>query len=144
MKRDFPFGDEGDESRPRYYRLNPDHSIEPVDMMTWAEAFELPTRIIARSKIKGVQVSTVFLGLDHGFPPWEDTPYRPVLFETMIFGGKIEYQVRCCTWNEAVAQHAEACESAAEEMWAHRAFIRYVKDWHYKLERWLSGLKHQS
>ena len=53
-----------------------------------------------------IRVSTVFLGLDHGFGAEE-----PVLFETMIFGGEYdEYCERYCTWDEAVEGHAKAVE----------------------------------
>ena len=52
-----------------------------------------------------VRVSTVFLGLDHNF----NDAGPPVLFETMIFGGKHnEYQERCSTWEEAEALHKKA------------------------------------
>ena len=60
---------------------------------------------IGRAK---VHVSTVFLGIDHGFR------YRergvPLVFETMIFGlAKHEgYQERYYTWEEAEAGHERA------------------------------------
>ena len=45
-----------------------------------------------------VEVSTVFLGIDHQFGYG-----KPLLFETMIFGGKNDgYQTRYSTWEEAV------------------------------------------
>ena len=60
---------------------------------------------VAETNIGDVRISTVFLGLDHSFSG--DGP--PVLFETMIFGGRLdEFQDRCCTWDEAEAMHAEA------------------------------------
>jgi hypothetical protein len=52
-----------------------------------------------------VAVSTVFLGIDHnwGFRNEE----RPILFETMVFGGEhAGYQDRYCTWEEAEIGHA--------------------------------------
>ena len=49
---------------------------------------------------KRIHVSTVFLGIDHGF---ED---EPILFETMVFGSRVIWQERCATWDEAIAQHA--------------------------------------
>jgi hypothetical protein len=36
----------------------------------------------------GEQVSTVFLGLDHGFNFDSCIKHLPILFETMVFGGK--------------------------------------------------------
>jgi hypothetical protein len=56
----------------------------------------------------GISVSTVFLGIDHGYHSSE-----PVLFETMIFGGKHnEWMQRYCTWEEAELGHQEACDLA--------------------------------
>jgi aminoglycoside phosphotransferase family enzyme len=53
--------------------------------------------------VREVHISTVFLGLDHSFDEG-----RPLLFETMTFGGQEHDQricERCTTWDEAVAQH---------------------------------------
>jgi len=48
-----------------------------------------------------VRVSTVFLGIDHGFG---EGP--PVLFETMVFGGEFDQeQERYCTWDQAEKGH---------------------------------------
>lgn len=50
------------------------------------------------------QISTVFLGIDHAFGLDE----RPVLFETMVFGGQFnECQWRYSTWDEAEEGHAQ-------------------------------------
>jgi hypothetical protein len=55
-----------------------------------------------------ISVSTVFLGIDHGYGGG-----APVLFETMIFGGKHnDYQERYCTWEGAELGHQEACDLA--------------------------------
>lgn len=52
----------------------------------------------------GVQVSTVFLVWDHSF----GNDKQPVLFETMVFGGKYdEYQIRYNTYEEAELGHKE-------------------------------------
>lgn len=54
----------------------------------------------------GVQVSTVFLVWDHSF----GNDKQPVLFETMVFGGKYdEYQIRYNTYEEAEIGHKEIC-----------------------------------
>jgi hypothetical protein len=54
-------------------------------------------------------VSTVFLCLDHAFG--ED--HGPVLFETMIFGGKHDqYQERCRTYKAAKQMHLRAIDTA--------------------------------
>ena len=115
-------------SRPIYYRLNPDKSVTPIlgrlrddqsAALEWAREFEkFESRIVAHDVVDGRLVSTVFLGLDHGF----SMSGPPVLFETMVFSDGVktfkwgtherEYheeldQRRYCTWAEAVAGHAE-------------------------------------
>ena len=56
-------------------------------------------------------VSTVFLSMDHGFGKG-----RPVLYETMIFGGpRDQYQERYCTRAEAEAGHARTVATAFDE-----------------------------
>lgn len=62
-------------------------------------------RIIAKDSFDGVEVSTVFLTMDHSFSKGE-----PILFETMIFGGQYDdYQWRYSTYEEAEAGHQAAC-----------------------------------
>lgn len=52
------------------------------DLMKWAEWMQLADRHIANTVTDGYRVSTVFLGLDHGF----GGPSR--WFETMVFDDK--------------------------------------------------------
>jgi hypothetical protein len=62
---------------------------------------------VDETSVGSAWISTVFIGLDHRFS--EDGP--PILFETMIFGGRLDnFQNRCCTWDEAEAMHAEAVQ----------------------------------
>jgi hypothetical protein len=57
--------------------------------------------IVKKEKVGDVEVSTVFLGIDHG---WFDKDH-PILWETMTFGDKIEQiQARC----EGNREQAEA------------------------------------
>jgi hypothetical protein len=52
-----------------------------------------------------VEVSTVFLMMDHG---WSDVP---VLFETMVFGGPLDgYMRRYHTHDEAMEGHLETVQ----------------------------------
>jgi hypothetical protein len=86
-----------------------------VDLMTWAVWFEdIENRRIARTDISdSIWVSTVFLGLDHGF----DEGGAPVLFETMIFGGPQNNELwRCAFYNQALRQHAMAVELARQSV----------------------------
>jgi hypothetical protein len=51
-----------------------------------------------------VRVSTVFLGLDHGFG--FATEHGPVLFETMVFGGRLDgHMERSRTREDALHTH---------------------------------------
>lgn len=63
---------------------------------------------IGLDEFDGLRVSTVWLGIDHGFH-WrakEAADYKPVIFETMIFGGDFhENQWRYCTEEEAARGH---------------------------------------
>jgi len=59
---------------------------------------------LAIDAVAGVRISTVFLGMDHGY-----TPQQPVLWETMIFGGPLDrQQVRYTSQAEALVGHQEA------------------------------------
>jgi hypothetical protein len=87
------------------YILNGHEPVEVHDIMVWAEAMNGDRRV-EQTHIGDILISTVFLGIDHshGSGP-------PILFETMIFGGKHEgYQERYATWDEAVEGHKRACE----------------------------------
>lgn len=113
------------EARPEHYILVGKTPIA-VDMLTWAIWLEShgDERQIARTVIDpelGVDVSTIFLGLDHSFGGGE-----PVLFETIAFvpavpvfavGRVIEHDAReerrYCTYAEAEAGHAEIVASTA-------------------------------
>ena len=80
------------------------------DIIKWGKWFETANRHVAKTRLPNkVTVSTVFLGLDHSFG--EGTP---ILFETMIFGGKHnDYQERYATWGEAEVGHQKAVALAS-------------------------------
>lgn len=96
---------------PLFYILDADKNIIPVrttaEKMAYYRWYEDPdNRRVAITEQDGVSVSTVFLGVDHGFG--EDGP--PVVFESMVFGGPMsDHQVRYCTWDEAMKGHVELC-----------------------------------
>ena len=54
---------------------------DPAGHLRWAEWFKTADRHVAKETIGGIRISTVFLGLDHGFDPDE----APILFESMCF-----------------------------------------------------------
>lgn len=76
------------------------------DLMKWASLFENADRRVAKDIIGGVEVSTVFLGLNHNYGEGE-----PILFETLVFGGPLDGEMeRYSTWDEAKAGHAAMVE----------------------------------
>lgn len=78
--------------------------IECFDLLEWGRFMEEKSRIVKQEVVNGVNISTVFLGLDHNFDEGE-----LLAFETMIFGGKHDdYQERCSTWEQAEEMHAKA------------------------------------
>lgn len=71
-----------------YYVLNANGDPEPCeDRMEWARWFETSdnARIVQKDTLGDVEVSTVFLGLDHSF----GGPV-PLLYETLVFGGPFD------------------------------------------------------
>lgn len=78
------------------------------DLIKWCKWFENADRVVKQTDLKGLKVSTVFLGLDHNL--FEEG--EPLLFETMIFPTEKseDYQTRCSTWEQAEKQHEEALE----------------------------------
>lgn len=91
---------------------------EPVpepDLLTWASWFEnsIDLRRVAKTCVSPrVEVSTVFLAIDHNFSL--DGP--PVLWETMIFGGKHNYEMwRYISREDAIKGHHAAVLLAKEE-----------------------------
>ncbi len=88
-----------------------DGSHEPVpcnDLAMWKAWMNTPERWVEDALLSDragnqVRVCTVFLGLDLGF----DNAERPILFETMVLGGRWDRALyRYCTWREAQEGHA--------------------------------------
>lgn len=88
--------------------------VRCLDVLAWAEWMwgsggSDERRRIALDHVGSIDVSTVFLGIDHGFRGG-----GPVLFETMIFGGRLDgWQRRYSTRAEALVGHAEAVALAS-------------------------------
>jgi hypothetical protein len=90
------------------------------DSIRWAQWFETAERHVAEDilsggeettqqlheeHLPGIRVSTVFLGLDHNYFRGP----RPVLFETMVFGGPHDGSTwRYSTWDAAEVGHRRA------------------------------------
>jgi hypothetical protein len=84
------------------YILDANGEARPTDdFLAWVKWFEKADRHLGKDTIGDVKVSTVFLGMDHSFGHGP-----PLLWETMVFGGKYdEEQERYSTKEAAVAGH---------------------------------------
>ena len=96
-----------------YWILNGKTPIKVEEVKEWAQWFEANSRKVDVTKIAGVVISTIFLGLDFNFS--EDGP--PILFETEIFGGRHDQQmVRYTTWDIAEEGHKRMVEMVINSM----------------------------
>lgn len=93
-----------------HYILKGREVVAVPDLITWARSFEKKPNKISKSKFRKrrvhYHVSTVFLGLDHGWGEGE-----PVVFETMIFTNNKQYdqyQARYTSYIEAQMGHEHA------------------------------------
>ena len=92
------------------YKLDGKTPVEVDDLMEWAKWMEAADRYVGKTSVGVVKVSTVFLGLDHGFGS-----HHPVLFETMVFGGKLDQDdERYSTWDAAEAGHVRWVEKVRQ------------------------------
>lgn len=87
-----------------YYKLIDGKIVPCNDLMEWAQWSETHRMDFHLQDIIGdARISTVFIGLDHGFIMGGP----PVIFETMVFGGlHDDHQRRYCTIEEARTGHA--------------------------------------
>lgn len=80
-----------------------DKQVIEATLIEWSRWFETADRTVKKTLIDGVEISTVFIGLDNG------------MFETMIFEGKHDpYQERYKTWDKAVEGHNIAVKLVKE------------------------------
>lgn len=99
-----------------YWILDDQGEPVPADSIlawgAWMEAAERSgARIVARTEVGPLTVSTVFLAVDHSHALRRRG--RPILYETMIFGADdAEYQERYATRSDAEAGHLEAVKIA--------------------------------
>ena len=87
----------------KYYIMKDKEVIATDNLYDWAAFLEHEDRKVARTEVtKDITVSTVFLGIDHNFA--KNGP--PIVFETMVFGGKLDGRMeRCATYLEAENMH---------------------------------------
>jgi len=97
-----------------YYKLDKENN--PVLCKDFNEFIEWETsnpdkKRVNINHIQKVMISTVYLGLDHAF-----RSKGPILWETMIFGGKHDqYQVRYSSYEDAVKGHKIAVDLVYQE-----------------------------
>lgn len=90
----------------RYILVNGEPVPEP-DPRKWAIWFGTNERIVKRTLIGKVEISTVFIAIDHSFSDNEP----PMLWGTMVFGGKLNYeQERYISLEDAKAGHNNMVE----------------------------------
>ena len=92
------------------YILNADGKpVSEPDLVAWARWYEAADRHVARDQVGDVNISTVFLGIDHSF----GRPGGPVLWETMVFGGRLDQDQERCSGSreQAEAMHARMVEA---------------------------------
>lgn len=86
------------------------HVAVPVAFSDW-RLQGIEQRRVAETEVGDVRISTVFLGVDHG---WGGGP--PLLFETMVFGGNYdEYQDRYSSWQDAEEGHARVVRMVTDD-----------------------------
>lgn len=98
--------------KPYYAKLD-GHAVVPVDSIYEIGAMyeKRDARKVAFTTVGDVDISTVFLAINHAFHPNDPDLW----FETMIFGGSHdEFQERYTTWEEAEAGHAAAVRLVTE------------------------------
>lgn len=85
----------------RYYILRNQVVVAASSAKEFGEWVETADRVVSKTQVADIEVSTVFLGIDHQF-----FAGPPLLFETMVFGGDLDQNCRRCSpWDEAVEQH---------------------------------------
>lgn len=96
----------------RYYLPN---GTATDDLDLWSKELADHKRI-DRTRVEPWSVSTVFLGIDHG---WDDGP--PLLYETMVFGPHVDqYCERYSTEDEAREGHDRIVGWLRREGWKFR------------------------
>ena len=93
--------------RSHRYILKGKYPVPEPDLLKWGKWFEKADRKVKQTNIGDVNVSTIFLGLDHNF----STGGLPILFETLVFGGPLDGEMsRYPVWGEAEVGHEEMVE----------------------------------
>lgn len=89
-----------------------DHEGDPIGFVEWHRLFAADRSVACTTVADGVEVSTVFMGLDYSFGMG-----TPLIYETMIFGGAHDTE-RWRTPNRtaALAAHDQAVAFARDAL----------------------------
>ena len=108
--------------------LNEEHNvIFTSDITEFAQFFEqTEKRIVARTQISGLLVSTVFLGINHGFLPGQ----QPLWFETMVFADEDramppEVEALLTKWRETQQERYSTWREAEE---GHKRMVQIIQE----------------
>jgi hypothetical protein len=88
-------------------------AVPAKGLLSWAQWMEEYSRHLGDDQIGTARVSTIFLGLDmRALRSLNDDPlYKPLLWETMIFGGPYDQQCwRYTSKEEALEGHRRAVQ----------------------------------
>jgi len=87
--------------------------VAELNLHRWAKWFENAERIVKQEIIGKSKISTVFLGIDHSFA---ENSSNPILWETMVFGGKLDQEQDRCggSREQAEAMHARMVQRVKE------------------------------
>lgn len=99
-------------NRPDKYILKDKKAIPCNDILEWGKMMQNnEARRVAFNKIREIDISTVFIGLDHAIYG------SPMIYETMVFGGEMDQETyRYSTWEEAEQGHKEICKKIIESL----------------------------
>lgn len=100
----------------RKYKLSGKVAVVCHDLFEWGTWYETADRKVARDDIEGIIVSTVFLGIDHGFSADPDSD--PLLFESLVFlpDDETGEMRRYFTWEEAEEGHSQIVDAIKEQL----------------------------
>ena len=103
-----------------HYLLDENKNPYKVSIEEAVKLYDDPVmKLVKQDRYHGneIFISTVFLGMDHGWGDRENPNYKPLLFETMIFGGEHnDFQTRYHTYKEAVEGHEYALNLVKESL----------------------------
>jgi hypothetical protein len=99
--------------RPLWYRLIGRVAVPCNDVRLAGEQLgDLEPRIVGKTYVGVLEISTVFIVLDHSFGKGP-----PLIFETVIFDDDDDgYRTRSSTWEQAEEQHQIAVAVAVEKV----------------------------